>query len=77
MTLNALKADGRKLPPYKELREQYAQISEEKDRLYQEYRKLQQKVKQHENVRANLEQLIRPEQKEKRRNRSRQEDRYK
>jgi small-conductance mechanosensitive channel len=59
------------------LREQYAQISEEKDRLYQEYRKLQQKVKQHENVRANLEQLIRPEQKEKRRNRSRQEDRYK
>jgi uncharacterized protein YlxW (UPF0749 family) len=42
------------------LREQYAQISEEKDRLYQEYRKLQQKVKQHENVRANLEQLIRP-----------------
>ena len=75
--MNALKADGRKLPHYKELREQYAQISEEKDRLYQEYRKLQQKVKQHENVRANLEQLIRPEQKEKRRNRSRQEDRYK
>lgn len=75
--MNALKADGRKLPPYKELRERYAQISEEKDRLYQEYRKLQQKVKQHENVRANLEQLIRPEQKEKRRNRSRQEDRYK
>lgn len=76
-TLNALKADGRKLPPYKELREQYTQISEEKDRLYQEYRKLQQKVKQHETVRAILEQLIRPEQKEKRRNRSRQEDRYK
>ena len=75
--MNALKADGRKLLPYEELREQYAQISEEKDRLYQEYRKLQQKVKQHENVRANLEQLIRPEQKEKRRNRSRQEDRYK
>lgn len=76
-TLNALKADGRKLPPYTELREQYTQISEEKDRLYQEYRKLQQKVKQHETVRAILEQLIRPEQKEKRRNRSRQEDRYK
>ena len=59
--LNALKTDGKKLPPYKELRKQYEQITAEKDKLYQEYRKLNQKVRQHETVRANLEQLIRPE----------------
>lgn len=59
--LNALKTDGKKLPPYKELRKQYEQITAEKDKLYQEYRKLNQKVRQHETVRVNLEQLIRPE----------------
>ena len=59
--LNALKTDGKKLSPYKELRKQYEQITAEKDKLYQEYRKLNQKVRQHETVRANLEQLIRPE----------------
>lgn len=59
--LNALKTDGKKLPPYKELRKQYEQITAEKDKLYQEYRKLNQKVRQHETVRANLEQIIRPE----------------
>ena len=56
--LNALKTDGKKLPPYKELRKQYEQITAEKDKLYQEYRKLNQKVRQHETVRANLEQFI-------------------
>ena len=59
--LNALKTDGKKLSPYKELRKQYEQITAEKDKLYQEYRKLNQKVRQYETVRANLEQLIRSE----------------
>ena len=59
--LNALKTDGMKLPPYKEMRKQYEQITAEKDKLYQEYRKLNQKVRQHETVRVNLEQLIRSE----------------
>ena len=64
----------------RKLRKQYEQITAEKDKLYQEYRKLNQKVRQHETVRANLEQLIRRSRKKtgaKKKNLPSRFDRYK
>lgn len=58
-TLKAIQADkGGKLPNPNTLRAEYAKLTEEKDRLYQEYGKLKKQVKQLDTLKANVDKIL-------------------
>ena len=57
-TLQAAK-NGGKLPDFKTLHTEYKELTEKKDRLYQEYGKLKKKVKQYDTIKQNVDSILR------------------
>jgi hypothetical protein len=58
-TLKAIQAErGGQLPQPDTLRAEYAQLTREKDRLYQEYGKLKRQVKQLDTLKANVDKIL-------------------
>ena len=57
-TLQAAK-NGGKLPDFKTLHTEYKELTEKKDKLYQEYGKLKKKVKQYDTIKQNVDSILR------------------
>ena len=57
-TLQAAK-NGGKLPDFKKLHAEYKELTEKKDKLYQEYGKLKKKVKQYDMIKQNVDSILR------------------
>ena len=57
-TLQAAK-NGGKLPDFKKLHTEYKELTEKKDKLYQEYGKLKKKVKQYDTIKQNVDSILR------------------
>ncbi len=58
-TLKAIQAErGGTLPQPDTLRDEYAQLNQEKDRLYQEYGKLKKQVRQLDTLKANVDKIL-------------------
>ena len=57
-TLQAAK-NGGKLPDFKTLHTEYKELTEKKDKLYQEYGKLKKKVKQYDTIKQNVDTILR------------------
>ena len=58
---NSIKAarNGGKLPDFKKLHTEYKELTEKKDKLYQEYGKLKKKVKQYDMIKQNVDSILR------------------
>ena len=50
---------GGKLPDFKKLHTEYKELTEKKDKLYQEYGKLKKKVKQYDTIKQNVDTILR------------------
>lgn len=57
-TLRAAR-NGGKLPDFKKLHVEYKELTEQKDKLYQEYGKLKKKVKQYDTIKQNVDNILR------------------
>jgi len=57
-TLKAIQGDGGKLPNPNTLRAEYDKLTQEKDRLYQEYGKLKKQVKQLDTLKTNVDKIL-------------------
>ena len=57
-TLQAAK-NGGKLPDFKKLHTEDKELTEKKDKLYQEYGKLKKKVKQYDTIKQNVDSILR------------------
>ncbi|EOS47433.1 hypothetical protein C809_02309 [Lachnospiraceae bacterium MD335] len=57
-TLQAAR-NGGKLPDFKKLHTEYKELTEKKDKLYQEYGKLKKKVKQYDTIKQNVDSILR------------------
>ena len=57
-TVQAAK-NGGKLPDFKKLHTEYKELTEKKDKLYQEYGKLKKKVKQYDTIKQNVDSILR------------------
>ena len=57
-TLQAAK-NGGKLSDFKKLHTEYKELTEKKDKLYQEYGKLKKKVKQYDMIKQNVDSILR------------------
>ena len=57
-TLQAAR-NGGKLPDFKTLHTEYKELTEKKDKLYQEYGKLKKKVKQYDTIKQNVDSILR------------------
>jgi len=57
-TLKSVQTDSGKLPNSNTLRAEYEKLTQEKDRLYQEYGKLKKQVKQLDTVKQNVDQIL-------------------
>ncbi len=51
--------NGGKLPDFKKLHTEYKELTEKKDKLYQEYGKLKKKVKQYDTIKQNVDTILR------------------
>ena len=51
--------NGGKLPDFKTLHMEYKELTEKKDKLYQEYGKLKKKVKQYDTIKQNVDSILR------------------
>lgn len=51
--------NGGKLPDFKTLYTEYKELTEKKDKLYQEYGKLKKKVKQYDTIKQNVDSILR------------------
>lgn len=51
--------NGGKLPDFKTLHTEYKELTEKKDKLYQEYGKLKKKVKQYDTIKQNVDSILR------------------
>ena len=51
--------NGGKLPDFKKLHMEYKELTEKKDKLYQEYGKLKKKVKQYDTIKQNVDSILR------------------
>ena len=51
--------NGGKLPDFKKLHTEYKELTEKKDKLYQEYGKLKKKVKQYDTIKQNVDSILR------------------
>ena len=51
--------NGGKLPGFKTLHTEYKELTEKKDKLYQEYGKLKKKVKQYDTIKQNIDSILR------------------
>ena len=51
--------NGGKLPDFKTLHTEYKELTEKKDKLYQEYGKLKKKVKQYNTIKQNVDTILR------------------
>ena len=51
--------NGGKLPDFKTLHTEYKELTEKKDKLYQEYGKLKKKVKQYDTIKQNVDCILR------------------
>lgn len=52
-------ANGGKVPDFKKLHTEYKELTEKKDKLYQEYGKLKKKVKQYDTIKQNVDSILR------------------
>ena len=50
--------NGGKLPDFKKLHTEYKELTEKKDKLYQEYGKLKKKVKQYDTIKQNVDTIL-------------------
>lgn len=57
-TLRAARNSG-KSPDFKKLHAEYKELTEQKDKLYQEYGKLKKKVKQYDTIKQNVDSILR------------------
>ena len=51
--------NGGNLPGFKTLHTEYKELTEKKDKLYQEYGKLKKKVKQYDTIKQNVDSILR------------------